>query len=150
MLQVQLPLQVFSFVGAAKAHPVGSFWTLGLCGTDASATFDLHHPMSYLGKAPLRRIGGGQIGTLSSAALLHLQRRKKFPKEIWHQHLQCIVKLSGFSHRRRQDLPTTIAHPSLAKHRGPSARDPFMPSFRVRVVERRKEAQATCPFVTCR
>ncbi|CAE7522704.1 Duox2 [Symbiodinium natans] len=60
--------KVFSFVGAAKAHPVGSFLSLGLCGVDATSTFDLHHPLSYLGKAPLSRIGGGQIGTLSSAS----------------------------------------------------------------------------------
>lgn len=55
-------------MGAGGAHPAGNFLSLGLCGVEASATFDLHHPLSYLGISALKKIGGAQVGTLSSAS----------------------------------------------------------------------------------
>ncbi|CAK9007872.1 unnamed protein product, partial [Durusdinium trenchii] len=60
--------KVYSFMGAGGAHPAGNFLSLGICGVEASATFDLHHPLSYLSVSALKKIGGAQVGTLSSAS----------------------------------------------------------------------------------
>ena len=74
--------KVYSFMGAGGAHPAGNFLSLGLCGVEASATFDLHHPLSYVGVAALKKIGGAQVGTLSSASAVDAGRLYPRPSPI--------------------------------------------------------------------
>ncbi len=74
--------KVFSFVGAAASHPAGNLLSLGLCGVEASATFDMHHPLSYLSVSALKKIGGAQIGTLSAASAENAGRAYPRPSPI--------------------------------------------------------------------
>lgn len=74
--------KVYSFVGAAAAHPAGNFLSHGICGVDASSTFDLHHPLSYLSVTALKKIGGAQVGTLSAASAPDAGRAYPRPSPI--------------------------------------------------------------------
>ena len=74
--------KVYSFIGAGGAHPAGNFLSHGICGVEASATFDLHHPLSYLSVSALKKIGGAQVGSLSAASAPDAGRAYPRPSPI--------------------------------------------------------------------